>query len=316
MKKLFLINLLLLKFFIFVPKCYSQADISMATNWYNRANYNPASIVREDYIYLFCNIQRQWLGVGGSPTVFNVQASQYIYNLHSAFGISLVSDQLGLTSTKNTLLTYAYRISGSSNWSLSMGLSAGIFSRSIDGSQFEPGTTRDPVIYNNLSTTLDPDANLGVEFQSSYFVGGFSTTHLFSIGKNNYAFLNSNHLYSYFIYRNTESELMNFNVGFQMVNGTVSSTLEGNASVRFKRPTGLTTKPREIFDVGLGYKTSKQVLLMLGVNIMSDFRVGYVYDQSFSIGFNANSTHEIMLEYRIPSKVSAACNCKTESYWY
>jgi len=46
----------------------------MATNWYNRANYNPASIAREDYIYLFSNIQKQWLGVGAHLTVFNVQA--------------------------------------------------------------------------------------------------------------------------------------------------------------------------------------------------------------------------------------------------
>jgi len=316
MKKLFLLNLLLLNFFVFVPASFSQADISMATNWYNRANYNPASIAREDYIYLFSNVQRQWLGIGGSPTVFNVQASQYIYNLHSAFGISLVSDQLGLTSTINPLLTYAYRITGKSNWSLSMGLSAGIFSRSIDGSLFEPGTITDPVIYNNMSTTLAPDANVGLEFQSPHFVGGLSTTHLFSLGKTDNAFMNSSHLYTYFTYRNTESEFMNYNVGFQMVNGPVFTTLEGNASLRFKEATGLTTGSREIFEVGLSYRTSKQVLFLLGVNVTSNIRVGYVFDQSFSIGFNTNSTHEIMLEYRIPSKVSSACNCKSESNWY
>ena len=32
---------------------FAQADISMATHWYNRANYNPASIARTEYIYLF-----------------------------------------------------------------------------------------------------------------------------------------------------------------------------------------------------------------------------------------------------------------------
>jgi type IX secretion system PorP/SprF family membrane protein len=314
MKKLILTNLLLLN--LFLPGVYSQTDISMATNWYNRANYNPASIAREDYIYLFSNVQRQWLGIGGSPTVFNIQASQYIYNLHSAFGISLVNDKLGLTNTINPLLTYAYRISGRSDWSLSMGLSAGVFSRSIDASLLEPETTIDPVIYNNLSTKFAPDANVGVEFQSSHFIGGLSTTHLFSIVKTDNSFMNSSHLYGYFIYKNTESELLNYNAGVQVVNGPVLTTLEGNASVRFKKPTGLTTGPREIFDVGVSYRTSNQLIVLLGFNITSNMSIGYAYDQSFSVGFNANSSHEIMLEYRIPSKASSSCNCNNEGSWY
>jgi len=50
--------------FLFATICWStatfaQADISMATHWYNRANYNPASIVRPDYIYLFSNVQKR-----------------------------------------------------------------------------------------------------------------------------------------------------------------------------------------------------------------------------------------------------------------
>ena len=36
-----------------VTEIYAQADISMSTHWYNRASYNPASIVRPDYMYFF-----------------------------------------------------------------------------------------------------------------------------------------------------------------------------------------------------------------------------------------------------------------------
>ena len=201
MKLKLLLCFLFLNCFLIVQECFSQADISMATNWYNRANYNPASIAREDYIYIFSDIQKQWLGVGGSPTVFNVQASEYIYNLHSAFGISLVSDNLALTNTINPLLTYAYRIKSLSDWSLSMGLSAGVFSRSVDGSLFEPGIQADPVLYNNLVTTLLPDANAGFEFQSRHLIAGLASTHILSVGKTDNAFLNSTHFYGYFIYK-------------------------------------------------------------------------------------------------------------------
>jgi type IX secretion system PorP/SprF family membrane protein len=316
MKFKLLLCLLLLNSFLIGPKCFSQADISMATNWYNRANYNPASIAREDYIYIFSDIQKQWLGVGGSPTIFNVQASEYIYNLHSAFGISLVSDNLALTSTINPMLTYAYRIKSLSEWSVSMGLSAGIFSRSVDGSLFEPGIQADPELYNNLVTTLLPDANAGIEFQSKHYVAGLASTHILSIGKTDNAFLNSTHYYGYFIYKNTDSELLNYNAGLQVVKGPVLTVLEGNASVRFKKGTGLSTGPNEIFDIGLSYRTSNQLILLLGLNLTSNLRIGYAYDQSFTVGFNANSSHEIMLEYRIPNKASSSCNCDKEGFWY
>ena len=316
MKFKLLLYFLLSTGFLIGPKCFSQADISMATNWYNRANYNPASIAREDYIYLFSDIQRQWLGVGGSPTVFNIQASEYIYTMHSAFGISLVRDQLGLTNTINPLLTYAYRIKSFSDWSVSMGLSAGVFSRSVDGSLFEPGIQADPVLYNNLVTTSVPDANAGIEFQSAHLIGGLASTHILSLGRTNNDFLNSTHFYGYFIYKNTDSELLNYNAGLQAVRGPVTTILEGNASVRFKKGTGLSTGPREIFDIGMSYRTSKQLIMLFGVNLTSNLRVGYAYDQSFLVGFIANSRHEIMLEYRIPSKAASSCNCINEGSWY
>lgn len=301
---------------LFTSECFSQADISMATHWYNRANYNPASIAKTDYTYLFSNVQKQWMGVAGSPTVFNVQASTLYYNMHSAFGISLVSDKLGLTNVINPMLTYAYRISNNTDWSFSMGVSAGVFSRSIDGSLFQAEAQTDPSLFTNLETTTLPDANVGVEYQNSNMVLGFSTTHLFSIGKPDNLFLNSSHLYGYAIYKNTDSEILNYSVGAQLINGGNLTIMEGNASVRFKHPTGLTTGPREIFDVGISYRTSNQLVLLLGLNITSNLRLGYAYDQSFSVGYSANSTHEIMLEYRIPSKTASYCNCRNEGFWY
>ena len=316
MKKLLFLTLVGLYSIVFPAKSYAQADISMATHWYNRANYNPASIARPDYIYLFSNIQKQWLGVAGSPTVFNVQASTLNYNMHSAFGISLVSDQLGLTKFINPMLTYAYRMSKNTDWSLSLGISAGVFSRSIDGSQFEAGTQTDPAMFSNLESTTLPDANFGLEYQSPHFVLGLSATHLFSIGKPDNLFLNSGHLYSYAIYKNTDAEMFNYNAGLQVINGGNLTIMEGNASLRFKHATGLKTGPREIFDIGLSYRSSNQLILLLGFNITSNLRIGYAYDQSFSVGYSANSTHEIMLEYRIPSKKASYCNCKNEGFWY
>ena len=304
--------------FISCERAFSQADISMSTHWFNRTSYNPASIARLDYVYLFSNVRGQWTNIEGAPTVFNVQVSDYVHSLRSAFGLSLISDQIGVTQTLNPMLTYAFRISNESDWSLSLGLSAGVFSRSVNGSLYNPVTTIDPLLLYNINNVSSPDANLGAEFQNNNFIFGISTTHLFSIGKPENLFQNTNHRYSYLIYKNSNIDLFNYNVGLQVVNRNSLTVMEANTIIHLKRQTGLSNGAREMLDLGLTYRTSKQMTFLFGINITSNFKVGYSYDQSFVPGFSQNSTNEIILEYRIPSKAASICfQCREEqNYWY
>jgi len=300
-----------------LPLCaFSQTDISMATSWYNRGNYNPASIARTDYAYLFSNMRKQWLGVEGSPSVLNVQVSTYKNSLKSAFGVSVVNDVIGITTSLNPMFTYAYRLSNDPDWSLSFGLSLGVFYRTIDVSRYSPVISQDYALADDVEATTKPDANFGLEFQNKHFIFGASTTHLFSIKKEENLFLNANHRYVYAIYKNTNSDIVNYYIGTQVVNRSNIFVWEGNAVVRFKFPTGLQNGSRELFDIGLTYCSSKQMIALFGVNISNNFRLGYAYNQTFYTGYNRNGTHEIMLEYRIPLK-SAECEaCRDQEVWY
>jgi type IX secretion system PorP/SprF family membrane protein len=298
-------------------KAQAQADISMATHWYNRANYNPASIARTEYIYLFSNVQDQWVGVNGAPKVFNMQASEYIAAMHSAFGISLVGDRIGVTQAYDPMVTYAYRVSNERDWAFSLGLSAGVFTRFTDGSLYDAGTVTDPSIPYYMNNITQPDANVGLELQSTYFVVSVSSTHLFSIGKSDNLFLNANTRYGSVIYKNTNPEMFNFHLGVQVVNRDNLTVYEGNAGLRFKRQTGLVSGPREIFDIGVTYRTSPSMTLLFGLNISPNLRVGYAYDQSFVTGYSQSGTHEIMIECRIPSRIASThCICESQGYWY
>jgi type IX secretion system PorP/SprF family membrane protein len=287
-------------------KVLAQADISMATHFYNRANYNPASIARTEYIYLFSNVSQQWIGFNGAPRVFNVQASEYIHNIRSAFGLSLVGEKIGVTQAYNPMATYAYRVSDGQNWWFSMGLSAGAFTRFIDGSLYEAGTSIDPAISYNMDKITQPDANVGFEFQSAHFIGSISSTHILSINKSDKQFLNTNHRYGAVIYKNTNPEMFNYHIGIQVINRYNMTVLEGNMSLRFKRPTGLQSGPREIFDLGLTYSSSSMLTILFGVNISQNLKAGYAYTQSFVTGYQPNGSHELMLEYRIPSRAASA----------
>ncbi|MBN2274291.1 MAG: PorP/SprF family type IX secretion system membrane protein [Bacteroidales bacterium] len=293
----------------------AQSDISMATHWYNRANYNPAFIARTEYLYAFVNARQQWSGVEGAPKVLNVQLSGYVHDLHSAFGLSFVADRIGLTQATNPILTYAYRMGHKKKWSLSMGLSAGMFTHSIDGSRFDADIINDPSLLYNQERVISPDASAGIEFLSEHFVFGFSSTHLFSIGKPDNLFLNTNHRYGYCIYKNNKLKLLFYKVGLQVVNRKNFIVAEGNVFIRFKHPTGLMKGPREIFDLGLTYRSSRQMACMVGIMLTPDLRIGYAYDQSFITGYNRNGTHEIMIEYRIFSPAaSTRIRCGNELF--
>jgi type IX secretion system PorP/SprF family membrane protein len=295
----------------------AQADISLATHWYNRANYNPATITRTDYMYLFSNYRQQWEGIDGAPRVFNIQASEYVHKYHSAIGFSLVSDKLGVTRTFNPMVSYAYRTSDKQDWWVSMGMAAGLFSRTVDGSTFDAEDASDASLFSNTERFLKPDVNFGLEFQNQHFVIGTSSTHLLSVFNHSDITAYTNHRYAYLVYKSNKPQLYNYSTGIQMVNRYNLTFLDFNVCFRFKQPTGLLKGARELFDLGLTYRTTKQLIALVGVNITSDIRAGYAYEQTFKTGMGLNGTHEIMVEYRIPSKTaSTKYKCGNNLFWY
>ena len=245
-----------------------------------------------------------------------MQISGFNYEKSSAIGFSIVSDRIGFVESFNPMLSYAYRISNSEKWALSFGVSGGVFGRSLSSSGFNPEIAYDPVLIQNFEPLIKPDANVGVEFQSEHVIAGLSTTHMFSIYESEPYYLISNHRYGYVILKNTNSELYNFYAGVQLINRANLFVFETTGSIRFKQPTGLTTGPLELFELGFTYRTSKQLTVYGGVNLSRDMKVGYAFDQSFLPGFNNNGTHEIMLEYRIQLKSAQCPVCNVDDSWY
>ena len=310
MKKIYLFVLLL---HIISNQIQAQADISMSTGWYNRSGYNPASIAKLDYIYFFSNARQQWNGIANAPKTLNLQISGFNYGLSSAFGLSIISDQIGFVKSFNPMLSYAYRINNY-NWSLAFGISAGIFSNLLNSTLFDPEVPFDPALMVDFEKTIKPDANIGVEYQSNHFILGLSTTHIFS--KTNDLYLNSNHRYAYLVFKNTKPELYSFYTGIQVVNRSNLTHLELNSSIRLKKPTGLHSGPKELFELGFTYRTTQLMTVLFGFNISNNFKVGYAYDYTLIPGYTRNGSHEIMLEYRLPNKKAQCPTCNDENSWY
>ena len=300
----------------------AQSDISMSTHWNNRANYNPAFIARTDYLYLYASARNQWVGISGAPSVYNIQISEYFHSIRSAVGLSFVNDRIGATQAMNPMLTYAFRIAGRNGWALSMGLSGGLYIRSINGSLLEADNPSDPTLFYTYRKTTSPDLNVGFEFQNAHFIYGLSSTHLFSIAKSDSYFQNTNHRYGYAIYRNDEPRTYSYSFGIQLVNNYNMTIAEGNVSLRLKQQSKLIKGPlikgpQEFLDFGITYRSSNQATLLCGIMVSPYLRIGYAYDQSLLSNYYRYSTHEIMLEYRIPARSAATVTrCGSKEFWY
>ncbi|WP_167618964.1 PorP/SprF family type IX secretion system membrane protein [Maribellus sediminis] len=293
---------------IFCVQSKAQTELGTTSHWYNRANYNPASIARPGYIYFFSNYRKQWSGIDGAPTVYNLQASGFSEKQNSAFGISMVRDEIGLTTAINPTFQYAYRVGIKENLDLSLGLAAGFYSRRLNASAYDPEVVDDPALDYTDQRFASPDANFGLELEGKHFIAGLSSSHLFALWNHDDEYLITNHQYVYALYKNTDSELYNLTAGIQLSRRNNVTIFEGSGIIRIKMPTGLQKGPRELLDLGLTYRSTNQLTLLTGLNITRNFRIGYTYDFNFGIELNGNSTHEIVLEYRIPLKLTRYTN--------
>ncbi|WP_340112381.1 PorP/SprF family type IX secretion system membrane protein [Maribellus mangrovi] len=290
----------------------AQTELGTTSHWYNRANYNPASIARPGYIYFFSNYRKQWTGIDGSPTVYNFQASGFSEKQNSAFGISVIRDEIGLTNAFNPTIQYAYRVGLKEYLDLSFGLAAGVYTRTLNAAAYDPEVVSDPALDYTDQRFTSPDANFGAELEGKNFIAGLSTAHLFALWKPDDEYLITNHQYIYALYKNTDSELYNLTAGIQLSRRNNVTIFEGTGIIRIKMPTGLQKGPRELVDLGLTYRSSNQITLITGLNISRNLRIGYTYDFNFGVELNGNSTHEFILEYRIPLSLTR----QTNYIWY
>jgi type IX secretion system PorP/SprF family membrane protein len=262
------------------------------------------------------------VGINGAPVVFNIQVSEYFHSMRSALGLSFVNDKIGATQSFNPMLTYAFRIAKNNGWALSMGLSGGMFIRTIDGSQLEAETVNDPSLQYYYKKVIQPDINVGFEFQNAHFIYGISSTHILSAGKSDTLFLNTNHRYGYAIYKNDDPQLFSYSFGVQVVNRYNLTVLESNFTFRVKHLTkvikgSLIKGPQEILDFGLTCRSSREMTFLCGMMISPYLRVGYAFDQSLLSKYCRKGTHEVMIEYRIPAKsASTSTRCGGKEFWY
>ncbi|MDH5475984.1 MAG: type IX secretion system membrane protein PorP/SprF [Cyclobacteriaceae bacterium] len=280
---------------------YAQQDPQLTLFMFNDLFYNPAFAGVEGVTKVTLLDRHQWIGYqptfddGVSPTTQVLSMTAPIYRIlpgTSGFGLNVVNDQLGLQNNLQINGSFSYHL-GIKKTKLSLGVRFGMYSQSFGGN-FRP---LQPETFPGRESQVRPDMALGAFFRAEKMYAGISFNHMikakFDFGLDSLSNALENHavITGGYIYK------VNFDMTIR------PSILVMTDFNQYTFIIGGYVEYKEKINVGLSFRQSEDINLILGYNFLKDkslsvhYSIGYVYkDQEAK---NATS-HELMLGYRLP----------------
>jgi type IX secretion system PorP/SprF family membrane protein len=256
----------------------------------------------------FTSIYRyQWLGYdasfddGGAPRTLMLTAHTPVRLLHGGVGLNLMRDRIGNTTVLSAAVSYAYHINIGEASRLGIGVQGNI-------NNFKKGNYRaiddgDPnVPFNSSDTKFDLGAGLWYESEAFYAGGG--VTNLLraeyefadSANTGRGTLLGENHIYV----------TAGYNLPLSTDLTVTPTVLLKHDTETFSFDIGGRATYLEKYWVGLNYRHEEAVSALVGVSLFEEnaLRVGYAIDlTTFNKAAKAATSHEVMLNYRLPEPV-------------
>lgn len=305
MKKLLSVLMLLLLYY--VPAAVAQQQPQFTHYGFNGMHLSPAyaGITNRPE---FTSIYRyQWLGYdasfddGGAPRTLLFTAHTPVRLLHGGLGLVLMRDRIGNTTQLSAAVSYSYHINIGETGKLGIGVQGNVNNikkgnyRAIDGG--------DPSVpFNSSDTKFDLGAGLWYESEAFYAGGG--VTNLLhaeyefadSTRTGTGTFLGENHIYI----------TAGYNVPLTTDLTVTPTVLLKHDTEVFSFDVGGRVSFQEKYWAGLNYRYQEAVSALVGVSLLQDnaLRVGYAIDlTTFNVAAKAPTSHEVMLNYRLPEPV-------------
>lgn len=273
----------------------AQQNAMFTQYMFNTLALNPAYAGSRNVVSATALMRSQWTGIEGAPKTGTFTIDAPIMDKKMGIGLQLLTDKLGVIQTNGAALSLAYRIRLEQG-SLSFGLQGNVSQYKADYTSVELGSTPsyDPAFANNVNKALF-NFGTGVYYNSDRFYLGLSAQDLVPnrlsdpgdgaplAGKQAiHVFLSSGYVFP------IASDLaLKPSFLIKYVNG---APIEGDING--------TLWIKDVLGIGLQYRTSADVAVLLEIQASPQIRIGYSYDRSVTRlqGFNSGS-HEIMLRY-------------------
>ena len=282
----------------------AQQDPMYTHYMYNTLAFNPAYAGSRDAMSFFALGRFQWVGLEGAPMTQNFQIHTPIYG-GLCTGVSLINDKIGPTNNTNISLDLTYRFNLGRHHRLAFGIKGGIDFFNNNLSSVPTNELNDPLFNQNISRTL-PNVGAGIYYDHTNFYIGFSVPRIVEHRLN--TGLGELKRSYYFIAGGFIPISKNFGLKpTALVKMTEGAPIQGE----FTLEALLCNK----FSVGAFYRSMDGVGVLLGYNIMPNFRIGYSFDWPLTelSRVGQMGSHEIMLRYDL--KFGKMKNIKSPRYF-
>ena len=267
----------------------AQQEPQYTMNQFNsNLEINPAYAGANDDASLSLRYRKQWVGFDGSPSTLSFNAESKVLKKVLALGLTVISDNIGITKSTSADLSLASHIRLSEKSTLAVGIKAGVYFLNSDFSKLTNVDLTDP-LYVTSNRTI-PYLGLGVLFYTPKLYIGFSIPRLVSF--ENVApqsTITKPHYYLYGGYRivlNEDIDLRPALLGKYV------------AAAPFEADIAMDVWYRNLIGLGVSYRTSDAVNIMIKGQF-GHFYVGYSYDMTVSGLRTYNSgSHEIYLGFQ------------------
>jgi len=256
---------------------------------------NPAIAGTKPYYEIRSASRFQWAGVIDAPQTMSLS----MYGPHSTkdmgFGGYLYNDITGPTSRTGIYGSYAYNIEIKTGIRLSMGLSGGILQNKVDGTKITLNEPNDQALKEAVYSNYSPDASVGLYAHGDNWFAGFSAFQLFANSLKYYDVKTGlNKLKThYYLMGGYRYEINN---DFQVEGSTM---IKNVIPVPFQIEMNVKGTYQEKFWLGLSYRSSDAMSVLVGYIHMEKYYFGYAYDIGLSDFRKYNSgSHEIMIGVR------------------
>lgn len=279
---------------------YAQTEPMYSQYMFNMLPLNPAYAGSQEDLSVTALYRKQWLDMDGAPSTQTLSAHTPVKKKNIALGFTAIHDKIGVTGKTGFYGAYAYRVRFKNKSTLSLGLQGGVsqavnhFSRLRTKQPNDPHMNADRVLYTA------PGVGAGVFWYSDKYYLGASAPDLMEVQLNgNAGQIRRRHYFIHGAYVFRLSYQVKYMPGFLIkeVQG-VAPQFDFNNTVILN----------DVLWLGLSYRSSASLNLLVQLQLTGQLRLGYSYDSPLGdLKSVAGASHELKLSYRFVFFKDNAC---------
>lgn len=279
----------------------SQQTLRFSNYMFNKLILNPGAAGSNEYMEIMGSYRKQWVGFNGSPSTSFLSYDGAILQRRMGVGIQLIHDEAGALNSNGAVATAATRVRVSQEGFISFGISLGMFSNTLKGSDLtykDQTETAIPAVNEQVNVF---DFKGGLYYKDRKNFAGISVFNLFEpkmkFSSSPQAMGSTLERHYYFL----AGRIFSLNPTWDIIPSLLYKTSESgnqqldiNARAMYKNFIGF----------GASYRNKESIAIMAEFLPTPFLRFGYAFDYSTNgLQDHQSGSHEVMVAYRfIPNK--------------